>query len=234
MDAVAQISTLEIAFLSSITTEFPGRLTESEKANLHAYLVLSHSVLEEDIESIFEEFYDLVSSQLGAKMVPPAALSLAFAVAEQTPEALRVSYRRRDTVAFIRGPGRQMLEKAVLSNNGLKEENLAKLAKAVGVDWSAFEQTLATAIADLSAFGTRRGSSSHLSPFSTKVTAIAEELDPEDVKRWVRDAVAGASAIRSHVMAQAIVPPKKRPAGPRAAGKLRAPRFRASRSLRST
>ncbi|MBD3942541.1 hypothetical protein IF188_12615 [Microbacterium sp. NEAU-LLC] len=43
MDTVTQISTLEAAFLSSITTEFPDRLTESEKANVHAYLALRTS-----------------------------------------------------------------------------------------------------------------------------------------------------------------------------------------------
>jgi hypothetical protein len=233
VDARTQISTLEVAFLSSIDTEFPGRLTESEKANLHAYLVLSHSVLEEDIESVFEEYFDLLSPQLAGEVVPSVGLSLAFAVAEQIPDELRVTHRKRDTVAFIQGPGRQVLEKAITTNNGLKEENLAKLAKAVGVNWPAFEQALGTAIADLSAFGTKRGSSSHLSPFSTKVTSIAEELDPEDVKRWVRDAVAAAAAIRSHLMSQTVVSPTQRSTTQRRNIRFGTPRVRASRSLRS-
>ncbi|MDR6689981.1 hypothetical protein J2X55_000880 [Microbacterium sp. 1154] len=233
MDARTQISTLEVAFLSSITTEFPGRLTKSEKANLHAYLVLSHSVLEEDIESVFEEFFDLLGPQLAGEVVPSAAVSLAFAVAEQIPDELKVAHRRRDTAAFIRGPGRKVLEKAIAANNGLKEENLAKLAKAVGVNWAAFEQALGTAIADLSTFGTKRGSSSHLSPFSTKVTAIAEELDPEDVKRWVRDAVAGAAAIRAHLLSQAVGSRIKKSTAQRDRIRHGAPRLRVSRSLRS-
>jgi hypothetical protein len=233
VDTVTQISTLEAAFLSSITTEFPDRLTESEKANVHAYLVLAHSVLEEEIEASFEDFFDEVSRQLLGDAIPEAALSLAFAIAEQIPDDLKVAYRKRDTIAFVRGAGRKVLEKAIQTNNGLKEENLAKLAKAVGVNWLAFERSLGTAIADLSAFGTRRGSSSHLSPFSTRVTAISQELDPDDVKRWVRDAVVGAAAIRTHLMAQASPQIATTPTQPRGrARRIVAPRVRVSRPLR--
>lgn len=200
MRAVDQVAKLESAFLWSISSQFPDLLDDSENANLHAFLVLSHAVLEEDIEAAFEEYFDELSRQLGEDRVPVAGLLLAYAIAEQVSTEKKIAYKKRHTVSFVQKCGRDVLEKVIRSNNGLKEQNLEKLARAVGLHWEDFEQSLGTAIADLNTFGSKRGSSSHLSPFSSKVTSITGQLDPEDVKRWVSDAVAGVNAIRAHLL----------------------------------
>ena len=197
-----QIEKLETAFLDSVTTAFPSPLSEVERANLHAYLVLSHAILEEEIESAFEDYFDAVSLRLDSNMVPASGFLLAYAIGDQLSKEVNVSYKNRNTIEFVRNRGREVLMAAIRANNGLKGHNLERLAKVVGLDWGSFDGALGNAIADLNTFGGKRGSSSHLSPFSSKVTSISGELDPDDVKRWVDDAVVAAESIRNYLAFQ--------------------------------
>ena len=202
MRVADQIGKLENAFLDSVTTAFPSPLTEVERANLHAYLVLSHAILEEEIESAFEDYFDAVSLRLDSNMVPASGFLLAYAIGDQLSKEANVSYKSRNTIEFVRNRGREVLMTAIRANNGLKDHNLERLARVVGLDWGSFDGTLGNAIADLNTFGSKRGSSSHLSPFSPKVTSISGELDPDDVKKWVDDAVLAAESIRSYLTFQ--------------------------------
>lgn len=232
MDAAAQIETLEGAFLSSIETEFPDPLTERERANLHAYLVLAHSVLEEEIESAFEEYFNQVAATMNGDMVPKAAVLLTYAVRDRVAEKAQVAYKTRDVLQFVQGKGRTVIESAINSNNGIKTNNVKSLAEAVGIHWTLFEQTVSTALLDLDTLGTKRGSSSHLSPFSPKTTSITSSFDPDDVRKWVQDGVAASSAIRTH-LTECVTTPHPPPQGsPSRQLRGRAPKLRLPRALR--
>ena len=232
MDAAAQIRTLEGAFLSSIATEFPDPLTEPERANLHAYLVLAHSVLEEEIESAFEEYFDRVAATMTGDLIPKAAVLLTYAVRDKIPEKAQISYKLRDVLPFVRGIGRTVIETAIKANNGLKTDNVKNLAEAVGIHWIPFEQSVSTALLDLDTLGTKRGSSSHLSPFSPKTTSITSSFDPDDVRKWVQDGVAASTAIREHLVnCVSILAPSGHGAEPHRL-RLGPPRLRPSRTLR--
>lgn len=232
MDAVTQIRTLEGAFLSAIETEFPDPLTEQERANLHAYLVLAHSVLEEEIESAFEEYFDQVAATMQGDSMPKATLLLTYAVRDKIPEKAQISYKLRDVIPFVQGIGRTVVASAIKANNGLKTDNVKNLAEAVGIHWSLFEQSVSTALLDLDTLGTKRGSSSHLSPFSPKTTSITSSFDPDDVRKWVHDGVAASSAIRAYLTECIALPKAAQNESPAPRRRSRLPRLRPSRLLR--
>lgn len=232
MSAAAQIQTLEGAFLNSIETQFPAPLTEGELANLHAYLVLAHSVLEEEIESAFEEYFHQVAATMKSDLVPKAAVLLAYAVRDKVADKVQVAYKARDVFQFVQGIGRTVIESAIRSNNGIKTENVKNLAEAVGLHWTLFEQNISTALLDLDTLGTKRGSSSHLSPFSPKTTSITSSFDPDDVRNWVKDGVAAASAIRAHLTKCVAVPQPPGQRGLPRQFRTRSPKLRPSPVLR--
>lgn len=189
---------LDSTLLSSVTTQFPDPLTESEKAQVHAYLVLAHAVLEEYIESIFSRHFDRLCSWLGADLVPAECVRFSYAVAEMIPSG-SVSYRKRNTYQLIRSLGRKEFQSNLDKNHGLKTGNIEKLAQLIGVDWMGLEDALNSYLADLNTLGSKRGSAGHLSPYTEKVTAISISDGPDDVRRWVRDGRDAAVALERYL-----------------------------------
>lgn len=198
MDLEDQLVHLDATLLGSVTTQFPDPLSESEKAQVHAYLVLAHAVLEEYIESVFSRHFDRLCSWLSADLVPAECVRFSFAVAEMIPSA-SVSYRKRITFDLIRGLGRTEFQARLNRNHGLKARNVENLAQLVGVEWVRLESTLNSNLADLNTLGSKRGAAGHLSPYTEKVTSISTSDGPDDVRRWVRDGREAAVAIERYL-----------------------------------
>ncbi|MEO5316097.1 hypothetical protein PV772_18615 [Pseudarthrobacter sp. CC12] len=176
---------LDKALLGSVTTQFPAPLTAAEQALTHGYLVLAHAVLEEHLEKIFEEHFDRLVSWLVSDLVPRETALLAYAVKEWLPASLNIGYKQRDLHQFFAKPARNEFIKLLGKNNGLKLENVAALAKLVGLDWKSFEDALNAELSDLTTLGSKRGAAGHLSPYTSKVTELTENDYPEDVRTWV-------------------------------------------------
>lgn len=198
MDLEAQLGHLDATLLGSVTTQFPDPLSESEKALVHAYLVLAHAVLEEYIESVFSRHFDRLCSWLSVDLVPAECIRFSFAVAEMIPSG-SVSYRKRNTPSLIRGLGRQEFLARLAKNHGLKADNIEKLAQLIGVEWMGLEDALNPYLADLNTLGSKRGSAGHLSPYTEKVTSISTSDGPDDVRRWVRDGRDAAVALEQYL-----------------------------------
>lgn len=187
MELSAQLAHLDGALLGTIDTQFPEPFSEGEKAQIHAYLVLAHAVLEERLEAAFERHFDRVASWLDDGMVPLECVRLVIAVTDSLPQAEK-TYKRRDIAGMVRGAGRAELVKRLSQNHGLKAGNVESLAKLVGVDWTSLENSLTVALADLTTLGVKRGAAGHLSPYTEKVTDISSTDGPDDVRAWVEDA----------------------------------------------
>ncbi|GAA2041639.1 hypothetical protein GCM10009819_29570 [Agromyces tropicus] len=197
MEIAAQLAHLDAALLGTIETEFPEPYSEHEKAQIHAYLVLAHAVLEEHLEAIFERHFDRVAAWLDAPMVPLECVRLVVAVTERIPESKRVAYKRRDVRQMVLLPGRAEMVRQLGQNHGLKASNVEALAGAIGTDWQALENALAPELADLSTLGSKRGVAGHLSPYTEKSTMIAPSDGPDDVRKWVENGMRALLALES-------------------------------------
>lgn len=194
-----QLKNLDRALLGAVTTQFPTPLTAAEQALTHGYLVLAHAVLEEHLEKIFEEHYDRLASWLTSDMVPRETALLTYAVREWLPASINVGYKQREMQQFIAKPARDEFVKLLGRNNGLKLENVATLAKLVGLNWKCFEDSLNTELSDLTTLGSKRGAAGHLSPYTNKVTELTENDYPDDVRGWVDAGETAIEAIRSYL-----------------------------------
>lgn len=191
MDLGAQLEHLDGLLLSTVRTAFPDLLTDEEKATTHAYLVLSHAVLEEHLEAAFETHYDRLAGWLVADMVPLESARLAYAVREWLPKELEVSYKKRSLRGLVTAARTHFVSK-IKDNHGIKPENVEGLARLVGLDWKAFERSLDTQLEDLRTLGKKRGEAGHLSPYTDKAVTLTRQDYPENVREWVhggRDAV---------------------------------------------
>lgn len=187
-----QLLHLDNALLGSVQSSLPSLLSEHEKAQVNAYLVLAHAVLEEHLESLFLEHFDRIAAQLSQPIVPVECVRLVFAVAEDIHGNHGVSYAKRNTIELVRRLGRKNLESKLHLNNGIKSKDVQKLAKCVGLEWPEFEDSLNAELADLDTLGTKRGSAGHLSPYTDRVTSIEDHVGPDDVRSWV---TAGRTAL---------------------------------------
>jgi hypothetical protein len=187
-----QLDHLEIAFLSRIETEFPDPLSEIEVAHVRAYLVLAHAILEEYVEKQFELHFDRLVTELQNETVARECVLFAYSVSENLPVRLRLAYKKRDVIQLLKKPARDEFLRILEQNNGLKTENIQNLASFIGLDWTEFDDAFNSELADLNTLGVKRGSAGHLSPYTSKVTSIAQNSGPDDVRSWVnagRDAV---------------------------------------------
>lgn len=190
-----QIAKLDEAFLKSISIDAGTVPDQTTRANLHAYLVLSHAVMEEHIESLFESYFQRLLSHLDDEKIPRACLTLAYSVADRASATDKLSYHKRSVRHEIERLGAPILAKAIKSNNGLKQNNVESLAQAAGVSWNEFDDALSTHLANLQSLGVRRGDAGHLSPFSGKLTAIEEVIHPSHVREWVNNGLNALVAI---------------------------------------
>lgn len=194
MDLEAQIIFLRDKLLAPISTQFPDPLSDEDRVAVSSFLVLAHAAIEEALEDLFT---------LHLKTL------VQFSVAESAPIGLaRLCFHMRTSAEnMVNGQGPlsthamgRICQAAfnrdfIIPNNGLKLENVKKLASGAGLYWTEFEDALNVELSDLSTLGTKRGSVGHLSPFSMKSTAITTSTDPSDVLNWVESGVSAIKAI---------------------------------------
>jgi len=193
-----QLDHLDHTFLKTVVTPFPDPLSAPEKAQVHAYLVLAHAVLEEHLESIFESHFDRLCSWLIADMVPLECVRFTFAVSELISKKAG-AYATRDIPTMIRNLGKIEFANKLLANNGLKSSNVQKMARLVGLQWQDFENALNVELNDLDTLGAKRGAAGHLSPYTGKATEIANSDGPDDVRMWVSDGYDAVQAISGYL-----------------------------------
>ena len=203
MDLFAQLDHLDRLLLSDVNTVFPAPLTDKEKAATNAYVLLAHAVLEEHLEDAFEMHFTRLAGWLIAPMVPLETARLVFAMAYRIPEKRRVAYKKQ-SLAGMASAGRESFKLEVRGNHGIKQDNLAKLAGLVGLDWQQFDDALNSQLADLHTLGSMRGEAGHLSPYTEKAVHITRQIYPEDVREWVvaaRDASVAVCAYLDELVA---------------------------------
>lgn len=199
MRLAEQLQQLDSALLGRVITEFPEPLDASEQAFTHGYLVLAHAVLEEHLEKIFEDHYDRLAGWLVADMVPLEAARFVYAVRDWLPDAVHVSYKRRNLRGLVSGGARKEFLKIIKQNHGLKLQNVENLGRLVGLDWQALEDSLNSELSDLSTLGTKRGVAGHLSPYTAKVTDLTANDYPEDIRGWVEAGRIAVEAIETYL-----------------------------------
>lgn len=189
-----QLDHLDKTLLATVVTQFPAPLTATEKAQVHAYLVLAHAVLEEHLESAFERHFDTLSSWFMGGMVPLECVRLAFAVSQYISKD-QAGFKTRNTPELIRGLGRKEVVRQLGDNNGLKPSNIQSMSKLIGLHWPDLEGALNAELNDLDTLGVKRGAAGHLSPYTAKTTAIAQTDGPDDVRKWVHDGYNAVEAL---------------------------------------
>lgn len=203
MELAAQIETLDTQLLKPISTEFPDPLGAHENASVRAFLVLTHACFEEALEDAFEEHAVALSRLCEGHLVARPAVEFAMSAGYGLASAdLKVPYSKRTLSTMVhmalgRVPG------IVRSNNGIKNNNIRKLAEVVGINWSDFEFRLSSALDDLETLGAKRGESGHLSPFSPKTFGLKQSIYPDDARGWVTDALAATSNIIAFLQSRA-------------------------------
>lgn len=205
MDLVQQLDHLDITLLGTVVNQFPDPLTDAERAQVHAYLVLAHAVLEEHLETIFLTYFDTLCSWLSEDLVPVECLRFTYAVTQQIQPG-SVAYRKRDTIKTLLALGRAEFEKRLTQNNGLKTQNVESMASLVGFDWPTFEAAFNIELADLDTLGVKRGAAGHLSPYTSRVNAIAASDGPEQIREWVNNARVAVEAIARYLAALCPAP----------------------------
>lgn len=193
MDVAHQVELLDQLLLAGVRTEFPDTLTDREKVAVNAYLVLSHACIEEYAERVFLAHYDRLEELATLNFFPPSVAQLALAVGWHLPDAMKqtLGYKSRTLAGAIQAGRVNYLRSYVGGNDGLKENNIKKLAQGLGVEWPRVESRLSKELIDLNTLGAKRGAAGHLSPF-TPSQGAHEETYPSDVRAWVesgRDAV---------------------------------------------
>jgi len=194
-----QISLLDSSLLAGVKTEFPEVLTDKERAMVHAFLVLSHAVLEERLEEAFVTHFYSLCQWMDDPMVPMEVARLTFAAHEWMTDEFRVAYKKRSIVPQIRAAATRDLQRKVAENHGVKEENVQALSKLLGLDWPSFDNAVGLHLADLNHLGSKRGAAGHLSPFTEKATALSQEDTPDDVRAWVQSGVDAVNAIEAYL-----------------------------------
>lgn len=193
-----QLAHLDDTLLRTVTTQFPDPLTAPEKAQVHAYLVLSHAVLEEHLELAIEKHFDRLSSWLIGDIVPLECVRLAFAASKYVSKE-GVSYKNRNTSQLIRNVGKRELVERLRKNHGLKSSNIQSMCELIGLHWPDLEDALNAELNDLDTLGAKRGAAGHLSPYTEQATAIATTDGPDDVRRWVGNGRLGVQAIVAYL-----------------------------------
>lgn len=198
MDLHGQLDHLDAVLLSQVTTEFPDLLTDEDKATSHAYLLLAHAVLEEQLESIFEAHLDRLLGWLCADMVPLEVVRLAFAMPEWFPKSKTVTYKKRFLPGYMK-QARDEFARLVRQNHGLSPDNVHDLAKLIGLDWDSFDTELTTHLMALKTLAVRRGEAGHLSPYTEKAVKLTRQDYPDNVREWVNGGRDAVLAVRSYL-----------------------------------
>ena len=194
----AELDHLDRLLLGTVSTTFPGSLTADEKATTHAYLVLAHAVLEEYLENTFEAHFERLLGWLCADQVPMEVARLAFAMPEWFPQEFTVAYKKRELAKYM-PLARKEFAKRVRASHGLKSDNVADLARLIGLDWKRLESELNLQLIALDTLGSRRGEAGHLSPFTDKAVSLSNQDYPDNVREWVHGGRDAVEAIASYL-----------------------------------
>jgi hypothetical protein len=208
MDLASQMTLLD-SMLSGVQTEFPDPLSDNEKVAVSAYLVLAHACIEEYAEEVFLKQFDRLSELSHLPITPRAVARLCLAVALSLPDAMRtnMTYKTRTLKGTVTAGRKHYVGTFITKNNGLKENNIKKLAEGIGVEWTSVEGSLHSQLVDLDTLGAKRGEAGHLSPFSPKTLTLKQEAYPGDARGWVeggRDAVLALEAFLAEDVESAL------------------------------
>jgi hypothetical protein len=201
VDLGSQLELLDKLLLTSVKTEFPDQLSDSEKASVNAYLVLSHACVEEYVENVFLRHLDRLINLCCMPLVPRELAELCIAVGLHLPESMRANatYKTRTLEGIALAWRRAYQTVNVRQNNGIKASNIMKLAEGIGLNWNDCESTLLTSLADLDTLGAKRGEAGHVSPFSPYAVAVTEQAYPDHAREWVVGGLKATLAIESYL-----------------------------------
>lgn len=183
--------------LSSVTTEFPDPLTDDEKISVNAYLVLCHACIEEFLEDAFLHHVTSLLAMVDQPLVPRDVAELFFALGVLIEKRLPYKARTRTGVSTL---GLKMFQSSVINqNNGLKPDNVRKLAEGAGVPWPEFESALASELAKLTTLGAKRGEAGHLAPLTLKASKLSPRDYPDNVREWVQGGLHAGLSINRYL-----------------------------------
>ncbi|WP_423462941.1 HEPN domain-containing protein [Promicromonospora sp. MS192] len=198
MNLSAQLDHLDRLLLSGVQVQFPDELPDEEKAMINAYVVLSHAVIEEFIEDLFEGHFRRLSGWLVSPMVPAETVRLALAIADWLPEKQMPTYKKRTLEGMFKA-AKSALVIQLRNNHGIKDHNISQMASLVGVDWRSMDAALNAKLADLTTLGSKRGEAGHLSPYTERAKAITRQTYPDDVREWVENARKACVAMEEYL-----------------------------------
>lgn len=198
MNLDAQLDNLDKLLLAGVQTQFPDELPDEEKAMINAYVVLSHAVIEEFIEDLFESHFRRLAGWLVSPMVPAETVGLAYAIAEWLPDDRRSTYKKRSLDATFKAAS-TALAGQLRQNHGIKVSNITTMASLVGVEWQRMDAALNAQLADLTTLGSKRGEAGHLSPYTDRAQAITRLTQPDEVREWVGNARKACIAMRTYL-----------------------------------
>lgn len=146
---------LRLHFIANLPTT-PNELASADVRNIAAYLLLSHSLLEQHLESCVR--YLTCHSRnnyrhSGSINRPLASIGMHYAKKLSNSETIS----RSDTLGGALGAGAIEFEKKISDNHGLKEKNICFLFETIGFDLSPHT----VFVAECNEFGDWRGSFAH-------------------------------------------------------------------------
>ncbi|WP_152521418.1 HEPN domain-containing protein [Amycolatopsis decaplanina] len=172
------------------------QLSPSEQIQVHAFVVISHSAIEEYIEQLLTDSLDEALNKGLAPGGPLPLIALPLAV-HHSAEIIGQSSGKG---AFItaRSVHQKLLglytSKVVKPNNGIKRKDIEKLCKPLGIDVAGFDGDLEVAVTALDTLGAKRGTLAH-----TLSVAAREVIRPEQAREWVNDSIDGIEALTQHI-----------------------------------
>jgi hypothetical protein len=151
-------------------------LTSRDQFLTHAYLVLSCALIEEFIESAFQEYVEGALAASTESEVAPCFVPLAARFATDAASEVAKSPTASHACPALSG---LYVAKVIRPNNGIKPRNLATLAKPLGLQ-EELEAQCQSLLVPAGTLGARRGVIAHLG-------TITEELRPADARKLVLD-----------------------------------------------
>ena len=162
-DLNSELKRLRTHFLPRQLRRYSGSRAAKVQDGVRAYLVLAHAAVEEYLEQAIRDVVDA--------------------------EYKRWQSRRRQSrpviAVFIEG-SYQRAQEIIKDNHGIRERNLRRLLKLVGINVNDPNQVDPTWLADMDSFGKLRGGLAHRSGVS-----LGSIMDPFDAKRKVDNLLRG-------------------------------------------
>jgi hypothetical protein len=181
-DLEAEIAGLDQYLLAPVTTTAPDPLAADERRAVSAYLVLVHGDVEEFVERAFYDYAAecLVLDERGR--VDPGLYQAVVAISGELSG--QFAGKVMSPAALIERIAPLLHRKFIKPNNGIKRENVKRMATGLGLNWSQLEDECSALIASLDTLGSLRGGLAHRG-----AAAVGVEIQsyPDDVRRVVAD-----------------------------------------------